>query len=124
MINKKILIIGGYGSTGKPIAELLLQETNVDLILAGRNTAKAETLAAVLNAQNPGNRVTGAYADASKPSTLRPLFANVDMVLVASSTSAYVKKVAGETLSAGIDYLDVQVSSEKIAVLKSMAPQI
>lgn len=35
-MNKTFLILGGYGNTGKIIAELLLKETNLNLILAGR----------------------------------------------------------------------------------------
>jgi saccharopine dehydrogenase-like NADP-dependent oxidoreductase len=34
-MNKKLLILGGYGNTGRLIAELMLQETDVRVILAG-----------------------------------------------------------------------------------------
>jgi len=58
-MDKKIfLILGGYGQTGKLIAELLLQETDVQLILAGRNLAKAQTTANRLNQNFDANRVS------------------------------------------------------------------
>ena len=34
-MTKKILILGGYGNTGLPIAKGLLAETDVSLVLAG-----------------------------------------------------------------------------------------
>jgi saccharopine dehydrogenase-like NADP-dependent oxidoreductase len=42
MKNTKILIIGGYGGAGFPISRLLLQETTVNVILAGRHKEKAQ----------------------------------------------------------------------------------
>ncbi len=36
MTTNRILILGGYGSTGRPLARLLLAATDVDLILAGQ----------------------------------------------------------------------------------------
>ena len=40
MNQKTFLILGGYGTTGILIAELLLKETDVRLILTGRNLEK------------------------------------------------------------------------------------
>ena len=42
MDKKTLLILGGYGGVGKPLARLLLKETGVDLMLAGRNAEKAK----------------------------------------------------------------------------------
>ena len=69
MGNGKILILGGYGNTGRPLAELLLAETNVNLVLAGRNKSNADVLATELNDQFGGKRVCGAYADAADLAT-------------------------------------------------------
>jgi saccharopine dehydrogenase (NAD+, L-lysine-forming) len=46
-----ILILGGYGSTGLPIARYLLSQTHVLITLAGRNLEKANNAAAILNAE-------------------------------------------------------------------------
>lgn len=124
MNNKKLLIIGGYGNTGQLIARLLLQETNAELILAGRSAKKAEDLARLLNDRFEGNRVTGICADATDAESLKQAFRGVDMVIVASSTAKYAKYAAESSLEVGIDYLDIQYSTEKTSLLKSMTPEI
>ncbi len=124
MDDKKILILGGYGNTGRPLAQLLLQETDAELILAGRNVAKLEAVTSELNAQFTGHRVRGCQVDAADPKSLRRAFSGVDLVVVASSTAEYVQQVATAALQAGIDYLDVQFSTHKTAVLASMAAEI
>ena len=121
---KHILILGGYGSTGLPIARFLLFQTNVLITLAGRNLEKANNAAAILNAECGGNRVSGVYADAGDLHSLHKVFAGKDMVVVASSTSEHAEKVARAALEARIDYFDVQYSSTKMQTLKSMQEEI
>lgn len=124
MNNRTFLILGGYGNTGQLLARLLLQETDVRLVLAGRSIEKAEVAAAQFNSPFQGNRVAGAYADASDIGSLKQAFKGVDFVAVASSTSEYVREVATAALETGIDYLDIQYSCKKTAVLKSLSEQI
>lgn len=85
---------------------------------------KAQAKAAELNSLFPGNRVMGEYADASDESTLERLFQAVDMVVVASSTSAYARQIASAAIACGIDYLDIQYSSAKIHTLYSLENEI
>jgi hypothetical protein len=124
MNNKKLLILGGYGNTGRLIARLLLQETDVQLLLAGRSIEKAEKLARLLNGRFEGDRVKGVYADASDAENLKQVFRGVDMVIVASSTAIYAKQVAIAALEVGVDYMDIQYSTEKTSLLKSMTFEI
>ncbi len=124
MNNTKLLILGGYGNTGRLIARLLLQEADAELILAGRSLEKAEDLARLLNDDFEGNRVVGMYADASDTVSLKQAFHGMDLVVVASSTAKYVKHVAVTALEMGIDYMDIQYSTEKTSFLKSMTPEI
>jgi hypothetical protein len=46
MNRKTFLILGRYGGVGRPLARLLLQETDVRLVLAGRTVEKAQAAAA------------------------------------------------------------------------------
>ena len=124
MGDKKLLILGGYGNAGRPLAQLLLQETDVKLVLAGRDLAKALALAANLNARFGDYRVDGRYVDATAPASLHQAFGDVDMVVVASSTADYTEQVAGAALEAGIDYFDIIYSTHKLAVLRRMARPI
>ena len=121
---KKFLILGGYGHTGQPLAQILLQETDVQLVLAGRSLQKAQATAAEFNQGFQGNRVVGAFADASDKAGLERAFQGIDLVIVASSTARYAREVATAALAAGIDYLDIQYSTQKIAALKSLSAEI
>ena len=121
---KTILILGGYGNTGRLLARLLLQETDTHLVVAGRNLEKAHLLADELNHAFEGKRVTGACVDASNKMSLKQAFAAVDIVVVASSTTQYTQLVIDAALEAGIGYLDIQYSTQKITLLKSMAVAI
>ena len=124
MSEKRLLILGGYGNTGRPLAQLLLQETDAGLVLAGRDLGKAQALANEFNTAFGSNRVSGRLVDASDPATLRQAYSDVDMVVVTSSTVDYTEQVAGAALDAGIDYFDVQYSTHKSTVLQGMARRI
>lgn len=124
MNNRSILMLGGYGTTGKLIARGLLDKTDVPLIIAGRNPERAKEFADELNAEFTGARVTAEKADASKGGELRELFREARIVLVASSTSMFTDVIARAALDAQIDYFDIQYSSSKISYLKSLAAEI
>ena len=120
----KILILGGYGNTGRKLAEQLLRHTAVCLVLVGRDLEKARSLAARLNDRFDGKRVEGAFADASDPASLRRAFDGVDAVVVAASTAAWTQNVAAAALTVGADYLDVHYSAQKTAVLRELEAEI
>ncbi len=65
MKEKRLLILGGYGNTGRPLAELLLGESDAKLVIAGRDIRKAQTLAADLNRKYSAERVKGLCVDAA-----------------------------------------------------------
>ncbi|MEJ2132033.1 MAG: saccharopine dehydrogenase NADP-binding domain-containing protein, partial [Gammaproteobacteria bacterium] len=44
----RVLVLGGYGNFGKRICESLAGESGVELVVAGRNLAKAQRLCDVL----------------------------------------------------------------------------
>jgi saccharopine dehydrogenase (NAD+, L-lysine-forming) len=117
---KTILILGGYGNTGKPLARLLLKESGARIILAGRNLEKAQQFANELSQVFDGNRVSSLTVDASDPASLRHAFTGIDFVVVASSTTQFTREITTAALEARIGYLDIQVSTQKNALLKSM----
>lgn len=106
---KTILILGGYGNAGRPIADLLLKESDVNVIIAGRNLALAQDEADKLNAAHGKGRASARQVDASSSESLKQGFKDIDMVVVASSTNAYTYQVLDAALNANIDYFDIQV---------------
>ncbi len=121
-----IFILGGYGNTGLPTAELLLRFSEARVVLAGRDLPRAQAAADRLSQAHGTDRVSAAAADASQPEALQAAFraAQADVVVVASSTAQFTANIAGAALRAGADYLDVQISSEKLETLRALEPQI
>ncbi|MDX1935083.1 MAG: saccharopine dehydrogenase NADP-binding domain-containing protein [Capsulimonadales bacterium] len=124
MNSPTIVILGGYGRTGSAIARLLLQHTEANLVIAGRNGFRIDSLCRQLNHAFPGGRVNGVRADAAVASSLNQAFLGANLVVVASSTARYADRVALACLEANCDYIDVQYSAEKIAALKALGPEI
>ena len=124
MDTQTILLLGGYGNTGRPLARLLMQETPARLVIAGRNAEKAACAAEELNQMCGFERAMGLAADASEPESLRRAFVGADIVVVASSTARYARQVAAAALAAGLDYLDIQYSTRKTAALQSLSGEI
>ena len=119
-----ILILGGYGSTGRVLAHYLLSESDAGVVVAGRNLAKAQALAAQLNGAFEGNRASARRVDAADAASLREGLRGVGIVLVAAPTAQHTETVARAALEAAVDYLDVQFAPAKLAVLRSLAPEI
>lgn len=124
MGERKFLILGGYGNTGVLISRLLLQETDARLVLAGRTIVNADAATAQLNSRFEGDRVSATYADASDVVSLTKALEGIDLIIVASSSSEYAEQVARTALEVGVDYLDIQYSTKKTAVLKALAGEI
>lgn len=119
-----IFILGGYGYTGRLLARHLLEQTAVDVVVAGRHLEKAQALAAELNEFYPGERVTTARVDAADGAGLGQALAGTDLLLVAAPTTRHVETVVGAALAARVDYLDIQLDAHKLAVLRAQAPAI
>lgn len=119
----KIVILGGYGNTGRALARLLLEHSDVSLVLCGRSGERASAEAATWNGRYPGARVLGVAADARDRASLLRAFSGAEVVVVASSTAAVVANVAEAALEVGLDYLDPQYSRDKLRLLRSMAPR-
>ncbi|MBN2410990.1 saccharopine dehydrogenase NADP-binding domain-containing protein [candidate division KSB1 bacterium] len=124
-MKKHVHILGGYGNTGKLIAGLLLQETDVHITLSGRNIKKARDMAAELNDKFQGMRVTAKSADAADLNSLKDAFTGADLAVIASSTLDFVENVVRAAVETKTDYLDTQLSTpHKHDILKSYLPGI
>lgn len=115
-----ILILGGYGYTGKLLTKHLLQQTRHKVIVAGRHIEQAQALVDELN----DARASARSCDAGDSTSLRQALRGVDFLLVAAPTTHQTGTAVRAALDAGIDYLDVQFSQQKIDILKAHAGEI
>ena len=116
----KILILGGYGYTGKLLAKHLLAQTNVEIIISGRNLEKAKAFADDLNT----SRVTVRQADASDFDSLKQTLEGVTLCLVAAPVTHHAETVVRACIAAHVDYLDIQFSSKKLKALYAAEEEI
>jgi len=110
-----ILILGGYGATGRPLAKHLLAETNYEIVIAGRNLDKAQAFVDSLH--DP--RATAERVDAADSASLKQALRRVDFLLVAAPTTHHTEMVVCAALDAGVDYLAVQLSDLKLNILRA-----
>ncbi|MCF7804702.1 MAG: saccharopine dehydrogenase NADP-binding domain-containing protein [Candidatus Marinimicrobia bacterium] len=123
-MSRRILILGGYGHTGRLIADLLLQFTDARVVIAGRNSERAIAQADSLNERYSGDRSTANQVDATVPSELRTACEDVDFIINASGTSDQTRLIMDTILGMKIDYLDTQYSNHKVGTLESMRMMI
>ncbi len=120
----RILVLGGYGTTGRVLAELLLAHSDAHVVLAGRRLGEAERAAGKLAETYPG-RVSSRVADARDAASLDLAFADVDLVAVAASVLACSDVVIEAALRAGVDYFDLLMPGEvKHGALERLRPSI
>jgi hypothetical protein len=120
----RILILGGTGYTGRPLARLLLEHSEARITLATRHPDIAKAMADELNLHYPGARVSAVYADAAEAVSLREAFRGQDLIVVAAPTTAHAEIVVRTALEMGVDYLDVQLGAGKFALLQSLEGEI
>ncbi len=110
--------------TGRLLAKHLLEESTAGIVLAARHLEKAGELAEKLNAEFGGSRVSAVHADAADAESLRAALKDVDMLVVAAPATEHAATVIRTALDCGVDYLDVQFSSRKLTILKSLDAEI
>lgn len=120
----KILILGGSGYTGRLLAGHLLERTGAGIVLAARRQDRLQALADELNGRFGPGRVSTVQADATEPESLRRALHGATLILVAAPTTAQAGTVVRAALEAGVDYLDVQLGAQKLALLQSLAGEI
>jgi saccharopine dehydrogenase (NAD+, L-lysine-forming) len=120
----KIAILGGCGNTGAKVAEHLARLGGFEILVLGRDAARAGALAARIGGAT-GATITGGRADAADPASLRSALRGIDLVLSATSDTEHAGDVARVALELGCDYADTHLSSpKKWAALRALAGQV
>ena len=122
--SKTILLLGGYGSAGLPIAEILLEHTDVRLIVAGRDAGRAEEAARQLNGAASGDRVKGMKLDAADAAALGSAFRDCDLVAVCAPLTGIEVQVMAAALEARVDYVALNVEMTERAALEALSGRV
>jgi saccharopine dehydrogenase-like NADP-dependent oxidoreductase len=85
---------------------------------------KAQTYAEQLNTEFSCKRVSALRVDAASKQSLKEALDAVDLLLVAAPATQHADKVIHAALESEADYLDIQLDAKKLALLKSLAPEI
>ncbi|PIQ25697.1 hypothetical protein COW36_09940 [bacterium (Candidatus Blackallbacteria) CG17_big_fil_post_rev_8_21_14_2_50_48_46] len=124
MKHKSVLLLGGYGGVGQCLARLLLKETQIEIVIAGRRKEKADEFAATLNREYAGHRVNSRCVDASDYTCLVAAFEDVQLVIVLTTTPNLIKQIAQAALVADCDYLDILVGENTFQDLEPLNSSI
>jgi hypothetical protein len=121
---KRILILGGYGSTGRSLARHLLAQSPAEVHIAGRHLDRAMAFCDELNSEFEDNRAAAIHVDAASQQGLSKALNGVDLLLVAAPVAQHVETLIEAALRSDVDYLDVQFDRKKLAALQARAQQI
>ena len=106
---KRVLILGGYGTFGARIAELLASERDIQLILAGHDRFKADLVASRLQQSFPANRFEGLRLDRDAINLTEQLAAlNLDLLIhCAGPFQSQDFHVAQACINSQTPYIDI-----------------
>jgi hypothetical protein len=120
----KVLILGGYGTFGGRLAQLLADEARLTLIIAGRSLAKAQAFCASL--QSTATVLPAAFdRDGDVERQLRAIAPDivVDATGPFQSYGADPYRVVRAALALGICYLDLADGSDFVQGIAQFDPQ-
>jgi saccharopine dehydrogenase (NAD+, L-lysine-forming) len=124
MATKTILILGGYGETGKVLCSYLLLKTNVAIVIAGRRLLEAKRICAELKKSFPNRSVSAVFADAADYQSLITVFEDIDLIIDATSAVNFISNVAKAALEVKADYLDYHFDQNVLVELEKLKPEI
>ncbi|HEX9122816.1 MAG TPA: saccharopine dehydrogenase NADP-binding domain-containing protein [Actinomycetota bacterium] len=106
-----VVVLGGYGQTGRRIAGPLAARTSLPIVVAGRNGDRAAAVAERLCRLRNGAPVEARSVDAAEPKRLRDLVAGARLLVDATSSEVPVDSIARTALEAGVDLVEVRFPS-------------
>jgi len=124
MKTKTLLLLGGYGGVGRIIAKMLLEYTDVNIIIAGHREEEAEKLATKLNKEFNGKRASSSFADTNDLKQLKTVLKNIDMVVVTVASTPHIEQMARLAVEANIDWLDIFFRANAYKTLKKVENEI
>jgi saccharopine dehydrogenase (NAD+, L-lysine-forming) len=119
-----IILLGGYGGTGRSLARCLLKHTSHDIVIAGHDPEKAESFAYQLQQEFPKSLIDANYVEASDIGQLKEAFQEADLVVVTSTTPELVPLIAEACLETQTDYLDILLRDDVFEKIRKFQQRI
>lgn len=120
MNGRTLLVLGGYGETGRRLVRLLVERTDARVVVAGRDYRRATALAAELGA----DRVRGIGLDAADTPSVQRALEGVGLLVNLAVVPRHVAALARMALATGTDWLDFQIHRGQARILDEMANEI
>jgi saccharopine dehydrogenase (NAD+, L-lysine-forming) len=120
----RVVILGGYGETGRRLARLLASRGIGPIVVAGRDPVKAATTADELSRRFPGQSIEPAAVDGARRIALTVALEDATLLVNATSSAAPIRTVVGAALDAGVDVVDLQLVPGGSRTLAEMAAEI
>lgn len=117
-----VLVVGGYGNAGAAITRLLLAHSDHIVRVGGRHPQRAQALVGELGAVDAAwpARVESVAVDAADRTSLDRALIGADLCIAAAGTSRSAATAVAAAVSAGVDYLDIQVGHAKAGQILAM----
>jgi len=117
-----VLIVGGYGETGRRIADYLLKHSDLNLIIAGRNFSKAEEYTTRFNNRFDSPRCKALCLDVIQTDDLKNALKNVRFLVNAGPAldSEVLYRMADLCIENSVDWIDVQFDPSQYATLEKL----
>lgn len=110
-----IMVIGGYGGVGSLLVSLLIANTDVDVVVAGRTLEKADELVERLVLQHRcSSRVSSRLVDITR--SRKEDFADIDLVIHATTANRYMVPLAQAVMRGGADFIDLSLKHVLVEV--------
>jgi len=119
-----VMVLGGTGLTGRWIAEQAAETLGLSIVLAGRNGAALEDMAAALRQKLPERSFGTSVVDITDEKALANALAGIDLLVVSAPVADFMDTIADAALASGTDMIDILVRSlaaEKVLAFDARA---
>ncbi len=121
-----VFLLGGYGQTGRVLAELLLEHLEVNVVIAGRRREPAQRLAAQLCDRFGEGRALPVTVEASNKAAVRRALEGSAVFVQAGPAlpENVVASLAETVLEADAHWIDVQITPSQARTLRQYEARI
>ncbi|CAE7213952.1 unnamed protein product [Symbiodinium necroappetens] len=120
----RVMVLGGYGGTGRPVSRRLMEQLPCEVVVAGRDLRRAQAFAEALAEEFPGRDVTGARVDARDAASLKAALQSIDLLIVTTTTPDAIPSIVQAALATNTDTIDVMFKADVYDRLAEMRSEI